>query len=1099
MSLINAGDSQTFSYQNSVQSLDIVVDGLYKFDLYGARGGSYGSGGYGQGGHSIGYKVLKAGDKLYIATGGAGGSNSYAGYPGGWNGGGSASRSQDQNYSMNASGGGATHIALNSNRGVLAEYQSNLDEILIIAGGGGGGSWHTYYNRGGSGGAGGGLEAGASSGFYGSYAGGTQTTGYAFGQGCNNGNGAGGGGGLYGGQGGGYAAAGGGSGYIANVPEVTIRGTTYSPTTTNGGNTGNGSATVSLELKPYDLTLLYNADYGNASYSWNTDFTVATLQASPNTGFKFIGWYINDVQQSTSLTYTLTVNADVTIEARFNYQNSVTLSYDNALGSATYARNDSDPNNITLTATLNDDAQFKGWYLNSSLLSSNNPYSHTLTSSVTIEARFDKIWSIDDRVDGDGAIQYTRGTDKNDVTFSVIPDANRHFTKYEVNGAEYLETPISLHLVQDILITAFFEEDDKFHITASTNFEYGTVSISDNDVYAGTTVILKARPFPGYVFVEWENGGNANPRSIVVTENTTVVAVYQKLIDTNTNYPYRCFVKDQMHMTDPPKAFMVVNRMDIRTDLLTKATSSFEVLNMDLSVNEGDVLVVYDPKGNVLYNGVIDSFETKSTNTDENLFYEIRCSQMQSFYKGNWIYEKGETPLSGYDNSWYFEKYSKAASTYPVPTDFEGLTPVSTNTYNDNNISASMGIGDNYSAKCTTYVWASEPFSTTIIFYTDDNGSVTLNDQTLSTLTSCTATAVDMTFVKGANKLEVCYTEGTSSDGWYMYLNYQSFPVYNASKTYAVGDYASYGTALYKCNTAIATPEAWTSSHWTNITAQIKIVELGSRILGLNSTYDLSSTYLEKSIYNILCDYSAGKLVGSSYVDPQVAQRLSGITPEFVGSTAGVNLVSQDIGTIYEFEDFIYSLYDKYGIVFDFTINFSGNNYVNIKVPDYQPLSIGNNIYAIRNMAPITEIEDTNRLVIFDSQNQYRTTFVATQTDVVEQPDASVSRFDITNTEIVFSDDPVSDLVANYLPQTMYNHKIEFDLVLSNNIYDFNEFKLGGPLNIYYTDRDANDYYSSVLTGYELSKETNSNIFEVHFICGIVRKKLTQLLTLGKV
>jgi hypothetical protein len=38
---------------------------------------------------------------------------------------------------------------------------------------------------------------------------------------------------------------------------------------------------------------------------------------------------------------------------------------------------------------------------------------------------------------------------------------------------------------------------------------------------------------------------------------------------------------------------------------------------------------------------------------------------------------------------------------------------------------------------------------------------------------------------------------------------------YDSTSTYAVGDYCIYEGVLYKCNTAIATAEAWTAAHWT--------------------------------------------------------------------------------------------------------------------------------------------------------------------------------------------------------------------------------------------------------------------------------------------
>lgn len=41
---------------------------------------------------------------------------------------------------------------------------------------------------------------------------------------------------------------------------------------------------------------------------------------------------------------------------------------------------------------------------------------------------------------------------------------------------------------------------------------------------------------------------------------------------------------------------------------------------------------------------------------------------------------------------------------------------------------------------------------------------------------------------------------------------------YSSSNTYAVGDLCILGNTLYKCNTAITTPEAWTPAHWTTTT-----------------------------------------------------------------------------------------------------------------------------------------------------------------------------------------------------------------------------------------------------------------------------------------
>lgn len=433
-----------------------------------------------------------------------------------------------------------------------------------------------------------------------------------------------------------------------------------------------------------------------------------------------------------------------------------------------------------------------------------------------------------------------------------------------------------------------------YTVTVSTSpIGISSVYQSGKIVASGTTVTLWARPFPDYTFVKWDDGNLQNPRQITVTSDISLVAIFQRTTETNSVYQYRCFIKDQLNLTDPPKAFLRVDTFDIRTDLLTNATSSVTVLDVPSDVDEGDVLVLYDPKGQFLYNGVINAIEDK----------RIDCSQMQSFYKGTWIY---------------------------------------------------------------------------------------------------------------------------------------------------------------------------------NVSPQ---------------------TTLEEEIATLLQDYADGKLRGSTYVDGLVAERLGGITIDYTGSTT-VNLPTtyeeDSDSTEYEtvdMEEFIYNLYARYNIIFDFEINISGTNYVHIKVPSFSPIKVGDNMFSIQNMTPVTEIEETNKLVIYGSNKTYRTTYIATKTGIVEEPSVTTNRFNITNTVVVFSDDPVADLVASSLPQSMYNHHLSFDLMIKNFIYQFGDFNLGGELDIYYGD----DYYNSVLTGYEISKQSNQNIVSVHFVCGIVRKKLTQLLTLGKV
>lgn len=237
----------TFTFTGAMQSLNIPYTGLYKIELYGAQGGgNYG----GNGGYTIGYRLANKGDIWYIGVGGR--NNAFNG------GGGSSGATGD-----GGRGGGASHVGLEN-----AELKNtSVANILGVAGGGGGGFSlpNMYTARGGTGGGtNGGNTSGGQDGFV-SY-GGTQSSGGtnsmnyswlygSFGQGGsyspgnwldNRTYGGGGGGGFYGGSGGhGYNnGGGGGSGYIGGVPSLTYKGTTYSPSMSNGVNSGNGSVKI---------------------------------------------------------------------------------------------------------------------------------------------------------------------------------------------------------------------------------------------------------------------------------------------------------------------------------------------------------------------------------------------------------------------------------------------------------------------------------------------------------------------------------------------------------------------------------------------------------------------------------------------------------------------------------------------------------------------------------------------------------------------------------------------------------------------------------------------------------------------------------------
>lgn len=91
---------------------------------------------------------------------------------------------------------------------------------------------------------------------------------------------------------------------------------------------------------------------------------------------------------------------------------------------------------------------------------------------------------------------------------------------------------------------------------------------------------------------------------------------------------YRGFVKNINNLAGRAisSADMRITSMNIKRDILTKATSDFKVVAVPNAVNEGDVFGVYDDYGKVVYLGIIKSID------DNN----IQCDQIIALFDDKW-------------------------------------------------------------------------------------------------------------------------------------------------------------------------------------------------------------------------------------------------------------------------------------------------------------------------------------------------------------------------------------------------------------------------------------------------------------------------------
>lgn len=208
-------------------------------------------------------------------------------------------------------------------------------------------------------------------------------------------------------------------------------------------------------------------------------------------------------------------------------------------------------------------------------------------------------------------------------------------------------------------------------------------------------------------------------------------------------------------------------------------------------------------------------------------------------------------------------------------------------------------------------------------------------------------------------------------------------------------------------------------------------------------------------------------------------------------SSTSQTLQSQDDRYVVSFANFLYDLYEKYSIQLLFNIPYEAQApSINIGIPVYNKLTIGNNAEIFRNFSIQTNVYETNKLVIYSEETgQYRDTWYGTTSGITDDPSA-LNRLQKIKTNIEYSDDDINILKASSLRNQMYNHEISCDLVYNNRLLRFEDLRLGQETDLYYNS----DYYNTVLTGYSINVNENDDISTISLKFGLVRTSLTDKL-----
>jgi uncharacterized repeat protein (TIGR02543 family) len=266
--------------------------------------------------------------------------------------------------------------------------------------------------------------------------------------------------------------------------------------------------------------------------------SIASVTATPNTGFVFTNWTENTTVVSTSSSYQFTVAGNRTLVANFtavvtgNF--AVVLSAAPVAGGTTGGGGSfSSGSTVTTTATPATGYTFVNWTDNGTAVSTSSSYQFTLTGNRALVANFKVIpasqvalvLSSSPAAGGStiGAGSFTVGTS---VTATATPNAGYTFTNWTENGtivstsAAYI-FPLSANRT---LVANFTAITFTLTVTAVN----GTVVKNPNQATynSGSTVQLTATPSLGYTFTSWsvDASGSTNPLTVTMNANKNITA-----------------------------------------------------------------------------------------------------------------------------------------------------------------------------------------------------------------------------------------------------------------------------------------------------------------------------------------------------------------------------------------------------------------------------------------------------------------------------------------------------------------------------------------------------------------------------------------------
>ena len=292
---------------------------------------------------------------------------------------------------------------------------------------------------------------------------------------------------------------------------------------------------------------------GSASYDGTTirgktqAFTVnegtsATITFTPDNGYRIKSLKVNGSSKTASTSYTVTVNADTSVEVVFEaippttYKLSIkatgngSASYDGTtIRGATKSFTVNEGTSATITFTPDNGYRIKSFKVNGSSKTASTSYTVTVNADTSVEVEFEEIpvtsYTLTITVIGNGYASYNGETIRNNSstytlnegatgTITFTPDEGYHIKSLLVNGSAIsIDTSYSFTMNSDTSVEVEFEETVVISKFSVDGLNYEVNSLEDHTVTLGAGdygLVLEVPEKVTYNDEEWTVTGIAN-------------------------------------------------------------------------------------------------------------------------------------------------------------------------------------------------------------------------------------------------------------------------------------------------------------------------------------------------------------------------------------------------------------------------------------------------------------------------------------------------------------------------------------------------------------------------------------------------------------